>query len=64
MCDLVSGRAGKVCKNLLGGNSVLYLFQNFVENPFTIDTATGLATAIDAGLTTVYAFDLEGDGNT
>lgn len=64
MCDLVSGRAGKVCKNLLGGNSVLYLFENFVENPFTIDTATGLATAIGAGLTTVYAFDLEGDGNT
>lgn len=62
MCDLLSGRAGKVCKNLLGGNSVLYLFQNFVEDPFTYDA--GIATAINPLLTTVYAFELEGDGNT
>jgi len=64
MCDLLNGRAGKICKNLLGGNSVLYLFENFVQDPFTVDTALGQATAINAELTTVYAFDLEGDGNT
>ena len=62
MCDLTAGRAGKICKNLLGGNSVLYLHQNFVEDPFTV--VAGEATAINAALTTVYAFDLEGDGNT
>ena len=62
MCDLTAGRAGKICKNLIGGNSVLYLHKNFVEDPFTI--VAGEATAINAELTTVYAFDLEGDGNT
>lgn len=63
-CDLTQGRQGKVCKRNLGGNSVLYLFENFVQDPFTIDEATGLATAINIALTTVYEFDLEGDGNT
>lgn len=62
MCDLTQGRAGKVCKNLLGGNSVLYLFQNFVENPFTY--ANGVATAIANAPAAVYEFGLEGDGNT
>lgn len=62
MCDLISGRAGKVCKNSLGGNSTLYLFQNFVEDPFTY--SAGVATAVNPLLTTVYEFGLEGDGNT
>ena len=61
-CDLTSGRAGKVCKNLIGGNSELYLFQNFVADPFTV--VAGEATAINPLLTTVYQFGLEGDGNT
>lgn len=62
MCDLISGRAGKVCKNSLGGNSTLYLFQNYVEDPFTY--SAGVATAVNPLLTTVYEFGLEGDGNT
>lgn len=62
MCDLTSGRAGKVCKNLLGGNSTIYFFQNFVENPFTF--SDGVATAIANAPAAVYEFGLEGDGNT
>lgn len=62
MCDLTAGRAGKICKTLIGGNSVLYLHQNFIEDPFTV--LAGEATAVNIGLTAVYAFDLEGDGNT
>ena len=61
MCDILAGRAGKVCKDKLGGNSSLYIF-NFVEDPFTI--VAGEATAINASLTTVFEFGLEGDGNT
>ena len=61
MCDILAGRAGKVCKDKLGGNSSLYIF-NFVEDPFTV--VAGEATAINAALTTVFEFGLEGDGNT
>lgn len=60
-CDILAGRAGKVCKNNIGGNSSLYIF-NYVANPFTV--VAGEATAIDVGLTTVFEFPLEGDGNT
>ena len=60
-CDILAGRAGKICKDKLGGNSSLYIF-NFVANPFTV--VAGEATAIDAALTTVFEFGLEGDGNT
>jgi hypothetical protein len=60
-CDILAGRVGKVCKDSLGGNSSLYIF-NFVEDPFTV--VAGEATAINAALTTVFEFGLEGDGNT
>lgn len=59
-CDISAGRA-RVCKEQLGGNSKLYLFNN-VKDPFTI--TAGEATAINVALTTVYEYDLEGDGNT
>jgi hypothetical protein len=59
-CDITSGRA-RICKSSLGGNSILYLY-NFVQDPFTI--VAGEATAVNAALTVVYAFELEGDGNT
>lgn len=59
-CDISAGRA-RVCKEQLGGNSKLYLW-NYVDDPFTV--TAGEATAIAAGLTTVYEYDLEGDGNT
>ena len=60
ICDITQGR-DKVCKDGLGGNSELFLF-NFIENPFTI--LNGEATAVNAGLTTVFKYELEGDGNT
>ena len=59
-CDLTVGR-DRVCKNSLGGNAALYLF-NYIEDPFTV--AAGEATAINAGLTEVFKYELEGDSNT
>lgn len=58
-CDITAGRL-KSCKNSLGGMSKLYLF-NFLEDPFTV--TNGVATAINPLLTTVYEYELEGDGN-
>ena len=58
-CDITAGRL-KTCKSSLGGVSKLYLF-NFVENPFTV--TAGVATAINPLLTTVFEYELEGDGN-
>ena len=59
-CDITSGRA-KVCKDSIGGNSKLYMF-NYLEDAFTI--TGGLATAINPSLTEVFEYELEGDGNT
>lgn len=59
-CDLTTGRARK-CKEQLGGNSTLFLY-NYIEDPFTV--VGGEATAINEGLTAVYQYDLEGDLNT
>lgn len=58
--DITSGR-GRVCKNSLGGNSELYIF-NYVEDPFTV--LNGEATAINVLLTEAFRFEIEGDGNT
>jgi hypothetical protein len=59
-CDITKGRA-KVCKDSIGGNSKFYPF-NYLEDAFTI--VDGVATAINPALTEVFAYDLEGDGNT
>ena len=59
-CDLTAGRA-KGCKDSIGGSAKLYLF-NFIEDPFTV--VAGECTAINAGLTVVYGYDLVGDGST
>ena len=59
-CDINIGRA-QPCKDGLGGQSTLYLY-NGLEDAFTV--ASGEATAINALLDEVYAFPLEGDGNT
>ena len=59
-CDITSGRA-KVCKDSIGGNNKLYMF-NYLEDAFTI--TGGLATAINPSLTDVFEYELEGDGNT
>jgi hypothetical protein len=58
-CDLTAGRA-KVCKNGISGLGKLYLF-NYVEDAFTY--ANGIVTAINPLLTTVFEYELEGDGN-
>jgi hypothetical protein len=59
-CDITAGRL-KQCKQSLGGVSVLYLF-NFVQDPFTY--ANGIATAINPLLTTVFEYEIEGDGHS
>jgi len=59
-CDISAGRL-RQCKSQLGGNANLYLY-NFIEDPFTI--LADVATAVNIGLTSVYKFELEGDGNT
>ena len=59
MCDITAGRT-RPCKNSLGGLGKLFLF-NFIENPFTY--ANGIVTAINAELTEVFEYELEGDGN-
>ena len=59
-CDITQGRS-RVCKDGIGGNSKLYLFNN-LEDSFTI--VGGAATAINPLLTVAYEYDLEGDGNT
>lgn len=59
-CNLTSGR-DRVCKESLGGNATLFMF-DWVADPFTV--AAGEATAINAAITTVYEYELEGDGNT
>lgn len=59
-CDVTQGRS-KVCKDGLGGQTALYLY-NSIEDAFTV--VSGEATAINAGLTAVFKYELEGDGNT
>ena len=58
--DITSSIDGR-CKTSLGGTSVLYLF-NYLENPFTI--TAGEVTDINSSLSTVYKYELNGDGNT
>lgn len=60
ICDITSSR-NKVCKNSLGGNSALYLFNNLAD-PFTV--VDGEATAVNVLLTEVFKYELEGDLNT
>lgn len=59
-CLLTSGRT-EPCRDAIGGLKALYLF-DFVEDSFTV--SAGEATAIDAGITDVYKYDLLADGNT
>lgn len=59
-CLITSSRA-KACKDGLGGQSMLYLY-NSLEDAFTV--LNGEATAMNIALTAAYAYPLEGDGNT
>jgi len=58
-CDITAGRL-RACKDSLGGNSILYLY-NEIEDPFTI--LAGEATAMNVALTANFKFELEGDSN-
>ena len=58
-CDITSGRL-EPCKNSLGGNKAAY-FINFLADAFTV--SNGEATAIDAGVTEVFKYELRADGN-
>lgn len=59
-CDITKGRA-RECKQNLGGQSSLYLF-NYVADPFTL--TAGEASGINPLLTVVYEYELAGDLNT
>tara|TARA_R110000744_G_scaffold114595_1_gene214441 strand:- start:3188 stop:3709 length:522 start_codon:yes stop_codon:yes gene_type:complete len=59
-CDINNGR-DRACKDGLGGNSTLYLY-NELADAFTV--LNGEATAMNVLLTEAWAFPLEGDGNT
>ena len=63
MCvsDLTRSRA-RACKEQLGGNSTLYLYDDLAD-AFTV-SAGNEATAMNAALTANYSYELEGDGNT
>jgi len=59
-CNLTSSRESS-CKNGLGGQSTLYLYDS-LPDAFTI--LDGEATAMNVLLTSAYAYPLEGDNNT
>ena len=59
-CDLTAGRI-KGCKDSIGGNSVLYIF-DYLQDAFTI--TAGEATAMNVALTAAYAYELVGDAST
>lgn len=59
-CDLTQGRA-KQCKEGIGGNSKLYLF-DYQADPFTI--VAGEATAMNVAITVAYEYDLVTDAST
>ena len=59
-CEISAGR-DSACKDGLGGQSTLYLY-NRLSDAFTI--LDGEATAMNVLLDEAFAFPLEGDGNT
>lgn len=60
MSDIASGRL-RTDDNLQGGVETIYFF-NYIADAFTV--SANVATAINAGLTAVYNYDIQGDGNT
>ena len=59
-CALTSGRT-EPCKDAVGGIKAAY-FIDYVEDSFTV--SGGEATAIDAGVTTTYEYELNSNNNT
>ena len=62
-CNITAGRL-RVCKDSLGGNSTLYLYNPISDGTPAWTVAGGEATAMNVLLTAAYKFELEGDGNT
>jgi len=60
MADIAAGRL-RTDDNLQGGVEEIYFF-NYVAGAFTV--TANVATAIDSGLTAVYKYEIQGDGNT
>lgn len=58
-CAITQGRQ-EPCLGTVGGIKAFYAL-NFLEDAFTV--SAGEATAIDAGVTEVFKYDLEGDTN-
>jgi len=61
-CDITKGRV-KECKQNIGGNSKLFVF-NYEQDPFTVAAGSGVASAVNAAITTVYVYEIEGTLNT
>lgn len=59
-CILTKGRT-EPCRDAIGGLKAIYL-TDFLDDSFTI--VSGEATAIDAGITEVFKYELLADGNT
>ena len=59
-CNLTSGRT-EPCKDAVGGVKKAILC-DYVEAPFTV--SAGQATAINAGVTEVFQYDLRGHGKS
>lgn len=59
-CILTSGRT-EPCRDSIGGLKNIFLI-DYVEDSFTISAGEG--TAIDAGISDVYKYELLADGNT
>ncbi len=59
-CDLTRSK-GKICKDVLGGNSIIYLYDDLAD-PFTLTASS--ATAMNVALDANFSYALEGDGNT
>lgn len=59
-CAFTSGRT-EPCKDTIGGLRAAW-FIDYIESPFTV--SGGQATAINAGITEVFKYDLRADNNT
>ncbi|WP_136465527.1 hypothetical protein [Flagellimonas onchidii] len=59
-CSITKGRT-EPCKDTLGGVKAAY-FINYIEDAFTV--ASGEATAINAGITEAFKYELRADGNS
>ena len=60
-CPITSGRTDS-CNSSIGGLDAFYAVP-YISNGFTIDPALGEVTAIDAGITEAFKYELRADAN-